>query len=671
MLVKNNITIYGTKYNIADSVNIAPIFDVTKSYQIGDYVLNNQNGLLYKFITNHSPGMWSVDEVEEIFIGEAITSAQDKLSQLQNEIDEYENILAQAMRDIETCLDYSQNIELLSNQIGTKAEISEVLQNTFNLYKHEKQINELNKQLLTKASTNELSQNAIQIDNHESKLKKISEQLTTKANADEVASINKVAQLATAIDESLLKIKKIKEDFQSFFGPTINNYNASLIAIDQLQNLTNQHNSSIRNLSLNKLNKPLQNGTAGNVLITDGLDSLSWADPFAQLTENISNIVSTWLEEHHELVVNINDNSIALNHLTPEVRNAIENSQDAQDALILANSIATINDASSSQNPELLEKDFYYRRWSVKFDELANIIANTYNHDTLSFLWFTDPHSLQYNNIRDHNYNLLQQLHELRAIYENTCAKFVLCGGDWLNSGDTRAQAMKIVPRIPNLLRSEIGENTYTIIGNHDINLHGNGGVISCQQLAKLWYDKDIGYFTLNGNDWQGFMFDSGNMSDTMDDYRWGQIDWFANQLLTNNKKHLFGAIHILYNNGEYQTNSNDETIYVPTITDLYTHITEIAQAYNNRSSIQLNNSTYDFSSILQNEGAFHFIIFGHQHKDYNYTLNGIPGFGTTNCPTSALAADICYVDWDDNKLYMVRFGAGSSRTFTITSNAT
>ena len=68
MAVKNYIELYGTTYDLADSVNIAPKFSTTTAYNVGDYVININDGLLYRFTTAHAAGAWNSAEVKRVTI---------------------------------------------------------------------------------------------------------------------------------------------------------------------------------------------------------------------------------------------------------------------------------------------------------------------------------------------------------------------------------------------------------------------------------------------------------------------------------------------------------------------------------------------------------------------------------------------------------------------------
>lgn len=256
--------------------------------------------------------------------------------------------------------------------------------------------------------------------------------------------------------------------------------------------------------------------------------------------------------------------------------------------------------------------------------------------DGIGFIFFTDPHDMT----GYEDYQVLEHLSMVKTLYENSPARYVICGGDWLNTHHTLATAKYRGGRVPNLIKNGICEKAYTVIGNHDLNVEAPEDTsLTETQLAKMWFDSDVGYYIIDTSDTTCYMFDSGSQSKAMTTYRWTQVDWFADKLLENTKAHLFGLIHIIGNTQSDTSNDYPE---------LGQNITKVADAFNQRTSVTLNGKTYDFTNAT---GTFHFILSGHYHMDFSRTINNIPIVYTKN----GYAVDCCYADFTQNKLFMTR----------------
>lgn len=257
------------------------------------------------------------------------------------------------------------------------------------------------------------------------------------------------------------------------------------------------------------------------------------------------------------------------------------------------------------------------------------------------FIFFTDSHDLA-ENFSD--YDVLLHMHFYRAIFENSPARYVLNGGDWINTKHTLEDAKYYIGRIPNMMRTEITEKSYGVIGNHELNIEGNYSnldrIMSSEQIAQLWFGKNVGYYTVDYGNTRCYMFDSGSQSTGMTDYRWEQVDWFANSLITNTIPHLFGLIHIIYKNKSALTEQVEP--------ELGDYITQVADAFNQRTSITLNGNTYDFSSA---QGTFQFMLSGHYHNTQEHVYNNIPVIWSP----SGRVAECIHVDFDDDVFRCVR----------------
>lgn len=295
-------------------------------------------------------------------------------------------------------------------------------------------------------------------------------------------------------------------------------------------------------------------------------------------------------------------------------------------------------------------------------EQYSSLLVNGSESD--SYLFFTDPHIFQH--IVDEE-KMKKAIGTLEYAFNNTPTQMVLCGGDWLQDSDTQSEASTKLGRIDGIMRSKFGNRYYPILGNHDTNYQGvdnngnaNSGVLQQKALKNLWFRNYTAmYYDFKTENTRYYCFDTGtDWENDMTDYRWKQIDWFANAVNTNDDKHSAIALHIFTN----QSKSDAETALNPQ--NLAKNITIIAQAYNNKTTITLNGKTYDFTST---SGKVSYLICGHSHYDANFVYNDIPVIITTKCGYIP-NFDLVYADYDKAKLEMVRIGNGESRSIDIIS---
>lgn len=316
-----------------------------------------------------------------------------------------------------------------------------------------------------------------------------------------------------------------------------------------------------------------------------------------------------------------------------------------------------------------------YSLWKEKLKTYADTFATDYSSASppavgsngFGFLYFTDPHNVS-NRYGGTQETLIDDLKFIGKIFEETPAKWAICGGDWGNDVEINvtnssfpstatafADAVFQIGRVPNLMRAYIGENAYTVIGNHDSNWDGGtGGYLTREALARIWFDKPVGYYTLEADECMCYMLDMGysHTEATINSYKKAEAAWFANQLLTATKPHLFAVGHIAgQNEGRY-------------FGDI---ITSIANAYNNRNgAFVYDNVTYDFSGAT---GTFHFMMGGHYHTDGTETRNNIPIIFTATFGANSehpRPIDLCFADFTSSKLKCTRVGWGNSREINI-----
>ena len=411
-----------------------------------------------------------------------------------------------------------------------------------------------------------------------------------------------------------------------------------------------------------KVPKPTEDGNEGQVLQTNGDGTTSWADPSVPTSEQIGEAVSDWLEEHPEATTTVEDGSITMVKLSSEVQQSITENSGAIDNAVAIGEMQLSQLMEHRTDKDIAIHALTYTQYEFQLLEYAGYFTG---NDGMGFLFFTDPHCMPGTRYPDRTQTtMLTSLRDIRHIFENTPAQFVICGGDWITVDHTLAQALLYGGRVPNLLRTEISEHAYTAIGNHDLNIERTRDYsLTEPQLARIWFDRDVGYYTLEYNKCTCVVFDSGFCDEVMSTYRWTQVDWFANLLLANTKDHLFGVIHLV-------KQEND--------TQLALNLTSVADAFNQKTSITLNGIPYDFSDA---HGTFHFMMAGHHHRDFMWTMNNIPVTITAALvdyaipdtdpvdKVNTLCVDCCYADFDAAVLHMVRIGHGESRTRNIIPN--
>lgn len=286
-----------------------------------------------------------------------------------------------------------------------------------------------------------------------------------------------------------------------------------------------------------------------------------------------------------------------------------------------------------------------------KFVELTNSVEG----ETTSFLFFTDPH------INENNSTFEQYLRSLEYNYNRVPLEFCLCGGDWLNNNDTNQQAYEKLRFIADYTYQVFGDNYYTILGNHDTNYQGrlndeaelHTGLLSHEDIVDLLFERQgNSFYSFYSKNARFLVLDTGiDWNHTMDDHRWGQAHWFANELQSNESQHLVVAMHIY-------TNDIDGT-KSPELFSKY--IMEIAEAHNNRKVISLNGVEYDFADAY---GKVACVLCGHCHEDFIATSScSIPIVGTTHLKDGNIPTfDMCVFNWEQNVLNLLRVGSGNDR---------
>lgn len=336
----------------------------------------------------------------------------------------------------------------------------------------------------------------------------------------------------------------------------------------------------------------------------------------------------------------------------------------------LSSQVKTLVDGGSVSSDEILARTFnasYHtgaQNFKVKCQSFTDLVNNSSASE--SFMFFTDPHFFTRNNDVWEK-RMPEFIAEMQKYYNSTPTSFCVSGGDWLTAQDSDSVAKFRLGYADGIMRSMF-DNYYPLFGNHDDNYQGastDGGTaatatpLETQTIINLWFRKfGKAYYTFTGAHTRFYVFDTGrDWTSGMTDYRWEQVDWFANKLLNGSDEHIAILAHIAYNTATDVTNN---TLF--SITD---NVAQVAQAFNNRTSITLNGITYNFSNST---GVVEFILAGHVHADVSQNKYGLPIICTINTMalTTEPSFDLIYADYVARKLYCIRVGSGTDRTINL-----
>ena len=308
-----------------------------------------------------------------------------------------------------------------------------------------------------------------------------------------------------------------------------------------------------------------------------------------------------------------------------------------------------------------------------------------------TFLLFSDPHLTDYNRYEgpqigntQYHYTTEQirdrYISMMEKYYNSLPEDYCICCGDWINAASTYEGACEELGYQDGYMR-KLFRNYYPVCGNHDPNPYNWSGdgtgthPLSLTDVRNLMFRENGNlYYHFKGRNTDFYILDSGLSAQSgMSAYKWEQVDWYANRLLTDNPEHSIMLSHIFSNPNEV-TRSDWYGKYH----QFPQNILNVAIAYNNRTSITLNGRTYDFSACTGKVFAY---IVGHCHYDIVDTTHEIPVVSITNLQgghwldnvngtdhaySLTPTFDNCIVDYEHNKLFMVRVGAQVSRVVNV-----
>ena len=690
--VNSKLAQYSTTYELTQMIALA--FDTQKHYAIGEYVTYpGQNGYnkLYKFISSHEPGGWDETQVKEI------TFTDEMNVYFPNIYKDILHVAAEVHLNAQNLYRYVESISELmlkrtddvEYKLISKLEKVDFTNLIINLQEKEK---EFNLKLSALANKNELGAAVVPLEQDiiiiQNNIKKIQELIPYFANKNDVGSffnqLITLQQMINTIDKKFNHFSTKQEVGSSI--STIDNelvdVNQQLIKktdladsanlyyeldkmrldqVDQQNTITSLLGKDAERITQinQKITKPTNspNGLLGQVLQSNGDGSTTWVNPTNSPTnQQVNGAIESWFLEHPDATTLVNDGSITLQKLSDNVQEMLNNGQLGGDTAVFIDGVNL-----NHQFDHFSSGVFHYKFNLINaYKEKLYTYANRFINKGLGFLFFTDPHSASSEIYGNTEYELLKQLNDIKIIFQNTPAKYVLCGGDWLNMNHSKYQAMRLIGRINNLLKSEIGNQCFTVCGNHDTNTERpltSSDMIEQEELNRMWFGTEVGYYIIEGYDHNIFMFDSGpitrkSLYENENDYDITQLLWLGTQLEQNQKPHLLGVIHSINKN-----NSDEAPSWFGSTA------TKIIQAFNHKQNYTFTytysgnstvSRTFNFSS--NTVGTFHFIISGHHHRDDYFIKDDIPVIRTYDCK-NYLLLDCCYADFNNGKLYLDRIG--------------
>lgn len=283
-----------------------------------------------------------------------------------------------------------------------------------------------------------------------------------------------------------------------------------------------------------------------------------------------------------------------------------------------------------------------------------------------SYVFFTDPHLMGTNGTYDEN-TFNYYMNYLKTVVDKATVDFVVCGGDWLNNGDTKAQASYKLGVVDGKMRELFGADYYPMTGNHDFNylgVDGNGNRlpsyewISNNAMKNFWFYRfEHCYYKYDGAYSKYYVLDTRTDHDGTQTYDETMLDWLASNLIEDDPIRATIMFHIMYLSGT-------------TIPTRILALGEIISAFNNHTTCVLTEETHEYAKtydFTNTTGHIDYCIVGHSHADFNDTLGGVPVIGCINFTNGDVASfDLVFADYTNRKVYTTRIGTGSNREFDI-----
>ena len=284
------------------------------------------------------------------------------------------------------------------------------------------------------------------------------------------------------------------------------------------------------------------------------------------------------------------------------------------------------------------------------------------------FYFFTDPHSFTKTTMTgDYADKFKSQMKEIVKWTKNLPLDFVLCGGDIVQSSQTKAVVISAMGLFNGALMANVGKPYYAMVGNHEYNTYGTG-ILTGNEIATTYLAgiSKTNVYKVKTRNSEMIVMDTGDDTDDygvdLSDAQKADLAKFANLLLGVESEHIYVAVHKL-STLTPQSVTDDGIIYYADMSLCAKAMMDMLVAYNTKTSVEVAGVTYDFTGAT---GTCEFIISGHCHKDAQGSYNGIPIILTKNFDTGN--ADVVVADFDALQVKTTRIGSGSDRTFNMTS---
>lgn len=309
------------------------------------------------------------------------------------------------------------------------------------------------------------------------------------------------------------------------------------------------------------------------------------------------------------------------------------------------------------------------------FDKIQSVNDNVgaVGKNGETFIFITDLHW--------DNGNMKKSPMMVKRILDKTPVNTMICGGDLINNGQKDSEKRKISDCIKQFYDPHVPFPV--AFGNHDANSNGqtsSDDVFTRNEVFALMMKQASNDVTfLNEIDWS-FTYDRTGTKTRflfIDTGRSGTINPSARQSVYHALNDVpEGYQVIVVAHWLYSITDSDFTPYG-------SELVSVLEAYNARSSIELDGKNYDYVNA---NGECKCIMIGHSHDDaQGVTTNGIPWILTDSDniqrshnfkdnhyrhqnTTTEQCFDVVSIDYDTGDIHIIRFGAGADRDFSAST---
>ena len=266
----------------------------------------------------------------------------------------------------------------------------------------------------------------------------------------------------------------------------------------------------------------------------------------------------------------------------------------------------------------------------------ASVSDNNYDG-----IFFTDPH-----------FYFSQKSNYPNTIITNMQKAFVIgnsdevvCGGDILNtSAITKEVARWQLSHFSGLCRRLFDRQYHFALGNHDTNIYSpaeGDQSLSYDEIARLMVNEYAAnlYYSYETRCAKVVVLNSGDQTSSSDaNVLYSQLGWLHDELVASDKPVII-YIHAMWiDSANYDLFSATQALM------------DFFEANNNKTSIVINNTTYDFSGSSVKVEC---VLSGHIHEYHMEYINDIPVICGDNMSASG---EFYYIicDFDNKKLHVI-----------------